>query len=186
MPPKRPPRPITQPPDARLLWIERERSFGRWLHGAAAQKWVVLLLASVSRFGDGWIWYGVVVALPIVAGGGGTAASIRLITVGAVDLLVYVVIKRWVRRPRPFVACSDFRACARTLDEYSFPSGHTLHAVAFSVVLCAYWPQVGWVVWPFAVLVALSRTVLGLHYVSDVIAGAALGALIAEVSFQFF
>lgn len=184
--PKPPPRATPLSPEARLLWLERELSFGRWIHGAAARDWVVSLLVAVSRIADGWIWYGAVAVLPLVGGPQGTSVSIRLVAVGVFDLATYVILKRWVARPRPYAACSDIRACTKALDQYSFPSGHTLHAVACSVVLTAYYPHLAWVVWPFAGLVALSRLVLGLHYLSDVIAGAALGALVAEVSFQFF
>jgi undecaprenyl-diphosphatase len=74
------------------------------------------------------------------------------------------------------------RAGADPLDPFSFPSGHTLHAVAFSVVAIVFYPVLAWVLVPFTVLVAVSRVVLGLHYPSDVLAGAALGALISAAS----
>jgi len=54
-------------------------------------------------------------------------------------------------------------------NRYSFPSGHTLHAIA-------------WMVMPFTFLVALSRVVLGLHYPSDVLAGALIGFSLAWLS----
>ena len=50
----------------------------------------------------------------------------------------------------------------------------------FSVVAIAFYPMLAWLLVPFTVLVAISRVVLGLHYPSDVLAGAALGALIAQ------
>jgi undecaprenyl-diphosphatase len=75
------------------------------------------------------------------------------------------------------------RPGADPLDQFSFPSGHTLHAVSFSILMVAHCPQLAWLVVPFALAVAASRLVLGLHYPSDVLAGAALGALIAAASF---
>ena len=71
-------------------------------------------------------------------------------------------------------------ACARSLDEYSFPSGHAMHAVAYSVLLGVYYPEFTPLLWGFTALVALSRVVLGLHYPSDVVIGAAIGLLTAE------
>ncbi|MEO7010501.1 MAG: phosphatase PAP2 family protein, partial [Caldimonas sp.] len=59
-----------------------------------------------------------------------------------------------------------------------------MHSVAFALILVSYYPAWGLVIWPFTVLVAVSRVVLGLHYPSDVIVGAAVGALTAAISFN--
>jgi len=61
----------------------------------------------------------------------------------------------------------------------SFPSGHTLHAVAFTVLATHYFPELLVLLGPFAILVALSRVVLGLHYPSDVAAGGTIGLALA-------
>ena len=68
------------------------------------------------------------------------------------------------------------------LDRFSFPSGHTLHAVAFSLVAVHYYPGLIWLVLPFTALVAVSRLILGLHYPTDVLAGIALGGMVAMAS----
>ena len=68
------------------------------------------------------------------------------------------------------------------LDEFSFPSGHTLHAVGFTLVVSQFYPVAGLVLWPFCASVALSRGVLGLHYPSDVLAAIALGWTLSEAS----
>ena len=67
------------------------------------------------------------------------------------------------------------------LDRYSFPSGHTLHAVSFAWQATVHFPELGWVLVPLAALIAASRVVLGLHYPTDVLAGAAIGASLAEL-----
>ena len=61
------------------------------------------------------------------------------------------------------------------LDRYSFPSGHTLHAVTFTWLAVERFPTLAWILIPLASLIAASRVVLGLHYPSDVLAGGAIG-----------
>jgi len=107
-----------------------------------------------------------------------------MIGVGVVNITIYKIIKRWIARPRPFRACRDFRECTPSLDEFSFPSGHMLHSVACSLILTAYYPTLALFVWPFTLLVAVSRVVLGLHYPSDVVVGALIGAATAAISFN--
>jgi len=167
--------------DARWLqWRERDRDWSRRLYSASRFGPIVRLLGWVSVLSDGIVWYVTMAALPWIAGPRGSACMWRMLVLGLVNVTIYKITKRFFARPRPFTSCDDIQACAKVLDEYSFPSGHTLHAVAFSLVLCTYWPALGWLLWPFAILVALSRIVLGLHYPSDVAAGAAIGWLAAE------
>ncbi|MES2546747.1 MAG: phosphatase PAP2 family protein, partial [Pseudomonadota bacterium] len=74
----------------------------------------------------------------------------------------------------------DVWVVGKPLDHFSFPSGHTLHAVAFSVVAMQYYPELSIVLVPFTIMVAMSRVILGLHYPSDVLAGATIGYCIAQ------
>jgi len=162
-----------------------ERTMALWLHGASAFPWLTLLLMGVSWLGDGYLWYAIVLGLPFLGGPHGWQCAGHLLLLSAVNLQIYRLLKRRVARPRPFVGCPGIRACARSLDEFSFPSGHAMHAVAFSVVLCAYYPSLMLPLWAFTALVALSRVVLGLHYPSDVAVGAAIGLFTAEFSLRF-
>ena len=85
-------------------------------------------------------------------------------------------------RERPFASHSHVHATTVPLDKHSFPSGHAMHATAFIVQLGHYFPGLMPVMLPFAVSVALSRVVLGLHYPSDVVAGIFVGWLLAAIS----
>jgi len=137
---------------------------------------------TVSRLGDGVFWYGLMAMLVVVNGATGLRAALHLAAIGVVALLLYRSLKRHTRRSRPFASDLRIRAWIAPLDEYSFPSGHTLHAVAFSVVAVAYYPKLGWLLIPFTASVAVSRVVLGLHYPSDVLAATGIGTLLAVAS----
>ncbi|GAB7563429.1 phosphatase PAP2 family protein [Methylobacillus methanolivorans] len=139
----------------------------------------------VSRLGDGVFWYTIMLGLILTQGEAGVVASLHMMVVGLIGTAIYKWLKGKTLRPRPYAVHQDIWLAGKPLDKFSFPSGHTLHAVAFSMVALAYYPELGLLILPFAVLVALSRVVLGLHYPSDVLAGAAIGALIASLSFLF-
>jgi len=138
-----------------------------------------LALRTASRLGDGPIWFALAVALPLLFGAAALSAVARLAALGVVAGIVSAALKRLISRPRPYVAHGAIVAGAHPLDRFSFPSGHTLHAVAFTVVATAHYPMLAWLFVPFTLLVAYSRVALGLHYPSDVAAGAAIGGLLA-------
>src|SRR5690606_34660338 len=131
--------------------------------------------ATVSRLGDGVFWYALMALLVLADGLDGLRASLHLAATGLAALVLYKALKRWTRRPRPFASDLRIRAWVAPLDEFSFPSGHTLHAVAFSVVAVTHYPVLAPLLLPFSASVAASRVVLGLHYPSDVLAAIAMG-----------
>jgi len=131
--------------------------------------------AVVSRLGDGVAWYTLTLVLPLIYGAQAVHVSLRLAAVGALGLVIYKWIKGVTARPRPFATADDIRLGAAPLDRYSFPSGHTLHAVGFTVVATTYFPSLVPILVPFALLVAASRVILGLHYPTDVVSGAIIG-----------
>lgn len=136
---------------------------------------------TVSRLGDGVFWYVLMVLLPLAYGAAAWPTVGRMALAGLLGLACYKWLKNRTSRPRPYQVYSAISAAAPALDRFSFPSGHTLHAVAFSSVAAAGFPQLAPLVYPFAILVAVSRPVLGLHYPSDVLAGAMLGAAAAQL-----
>nr|WP_245156886.1 phosphatase PAP2 family protein [Lysobacter arenosi] len=150
----------------------------RWGEGGRSRSYFAL----VSRLGDGVFWYALMAALIVVDGLDGLAASAHLAATGVIALTLYKLLKRWTRRPRPFASDQRIHAWVAPLDEFSFPSGHTLHAVAFSLVAMAHYPMLAWLLVPFTASVAASRVVLGLHYPSDVLAATAIGTSLAGFS----
>lgn len=138
----------------------------------------------VSRMGDGVFWYTLMAALLVRYQTDALPAVLHMLAVGLVGTTIYKFIKAKTLRLRPFNVYPSIVCVGKTLDQFSFPSGHTMYAVAFSIVAVSYFPVLIWLVAPFSLLVALSRPILGLHYPSDVLAGAVLGAVIAITSLQ--
>ncbi|MEO0973324.1 MAG: phosphatase PAP2 family protein, partial [Pseudomonadota bacterium] len=128
-----------------------------------------------SRLGDGVFWYVLMTVLPIAYGRAGFLTTVQMALTGGVGVLLYRWMKGRFVRERPHVSHEVIRAAAQPLDQYSFPSGHTLHAVSFSMLCLASFPELASLLVPFTLLVAMSRPVLGLHYPTDVLAGAGVG-----------
>lgn len=159
-------RPRRGPLEARwCLRVNRRVAGGRWQ----------TLFAVASRLGDGpvWVLLGLVIAVMDAPRGVGVAAHIGLAALAGGAL--YRWIKTRTLRPRPYVRYRRIHALVPPLDEFSFPSGHTLHAVGITTIVVQHYPMLGWVLVPFTVLVAASRVALGLHYPSDVLAAVGLG-----------
>jgi undecaprenyl-diphosphatase len=138
--------------------------------------------ALVSKFGDGGFWALMGAIVLSLQGPAALPAIVQMATTGAVGVLLYKLLKNYLVRERPYINHFGILCAAAPLDRYSFPSGHTLHAVSFTMMLWHFEPFLLPVVLPFALLVAASRIILGLHYPSDVVVGAAIGVTLATSS----
>jgi undecaprenyl-diphosphatase len=152
------------------------------VNGLCHRRGIRQVLALASRLGDGVFWYALMLVMPLMDGWRGVVASLHMGLVALVGVALYKCLKRKLVRHRPFAVHHDIRLGAAPLDEHSFPSGHTLHAVGFTIIATSYYPYLALLLIPFAIAVALSRVVLGLHYPTDVLAGAAIGASLASLS----
>lgn len=156
-------------------WCERTN---RWLH----VRTLLHLCRGVSWLGNGIFWYALMLWLLAREPREAALPVLHMVFVGIVCTAAYKMVKTGTLRPRPYQALRHVEAGAQPLDAFSFPSGHTLHAVAFTWVALVYWPWLAPLLLPFTLLTAASRVALGLHYPSDVLAGAALGAGIGAAS----
>jgi undecaprenyl-diphosphatase len=97
---------------------------------------------------------------------------------------VVLAIKFLIRRERPQ---GEWGGIYRNTDPHSFPSGHAARSFMIAIIASALGPI--WLVavlWVWAPLVALARVAMGVHYLSDVVAGAALGVIVALIGLQIY
>jgi undecaprenyl-diphosphatase len=101
-----------------------------------------------------------------------------MICFGLIGTAIYKILKNKINRPRPYKINQSIYLGGKILDQFSFPSGHTLHAVIFSLILIFYFPFFSEILLIFTLLIALSRVILGMHYPSDVFVGGLIGYII--------
>jgi undecaprenyl-diphosphatase len=159
-----------------------ETRFCVGINSGSRKSYIRYFFRVISRLGDGIFWYALILYLPYINGDQGWKQALHILLTGLIGLLLYKLLKNYLVRERPYINCNIIYQAAPALDRYSFPSGHTLHAVLFSTMLSTYLLEFTSVVWGFASLVAMSRVVLGLHYPSDVVAGALIGFGLATAS----
>jgi undecaprenyl-diphosphatase len=104
--------------------------------------------------------------------------------------LVFTILKRLIGRARPLVEGSAdpfiYRPLNWTVQYASFPSGHATDAFAIATAIGVLWPWTRWIMWPYAVAIAVSRVVVTAHFPSDVIAGAVVGVVGALLVREWF
>jgi undecaprenyl-diphosphatase len=162
-----------------------DRKLMRRLNRWEAPLWVRQWMVVATRGGDGWLWSAIGLILLLFGGSRRfDALGAGLVSVGG-GQLVFFVLKRTIGRERP---CATEPHCWSILlppDRFSFPSGHTITAFAIALSLGLYYPAliVGLIF--CAVSVAASRVILGLHYLSDVLAGIVIGTAIGVAAFEW-
>lgn len=159
---------------------EADLGFLLWLNQLSSWRPLAIFFRVVSRLGDGVFWYSIIAILLYKQL---YLPALHMVLVALASLAIYKIIKSYTSRPRPYVENQNVVLRARALDEYSFPSGHTLHAVSLTLIVLFYFPVMGLFLVPFTLLIMASRCILGLHYPSDVLAGTSIGILIAALSF---
>jgi undecaprenyl-diphosphatase len=164
--------------------LTADRAVGVWLATHLASPWLDQLMVWASIIGArGGLWV-VAGAITLIAAPKKRMAAFRLLlSITLAGLLVDDVVKPIVGRVRPYVDHPEYRELGVRPEDPSFPSGHAATAAAGAVALTRMWPGPATVAiaWPLAIIIAISRIALGVHFPSDVVMGFAIGFATARV-----
>lgn len=157
------------------------RRVNRW----SAPLWVRWWMLLATRAGDGWLWGLIGIGIlftpddfrfrAIEAAAGSVAAGI----------VFFHKVKRVFCRLRPKDIEPHCWAKIVTRDQFSFPSGHSTTAFAVAMSLGSFYPEIMPVLLLLALNVAVSRVIVGMHFLSDVVVGSGTGALLGYIAFRF-
>jgi len=154
------------------------RRINRW----PAPRWIRLWMLCATRGGDGWLWYGMGAVILLFGGEARFAAVAAAALAAGAGVALFLRLKKLTGRKRPCAIEPHIWATLLPPDQFSFPSGHTITAFAVAVTLSQFYPTLAIGLLFCAVSVAASRILLGMHFLSDVLAGAVIGTTLAFAS----
>jgi undecaprenyl-diphosphatase len=158
----------------------------RRVHRWRAPRWFRILMIVATRGGDGWLWYAFGLTL-LVFGGAHRFAAIEVAgSSAAAAIFLFRALKHASQRKRPCEIEPHCWASILPPDKYSFPSGHTITAFAVAIPLGLFYPYLWTTLLVVAGLIALSRIILGMHFLSDVLAGTVIGTGLGFASYYIF
>jgi undecaprenyl-diphosphatase len=174
---------------ARAVWNQIQSSdfrVMRRVHRWPAPRWFRHFMILATRLGDGWLWYALGIIL-LVWGG-----PLRFVAMGSAGLAVlpgilfFRLLKQVSQRRRPCDLEPHCWASILPPDQFSFPSGHSITAFAIAITLGSFYPELFFGLLLVAMSIAASRVILGMHFLSDVLAGSAIGMLLGFAFLHFF
>ena len=163
----------------RMVWQfiqARDYQVMRKMHRWRPPRWLRYWMIAATKLGDGWIWYSVGIALLLFGGENRFIAFAVAVVAEASTIVLFRFLKKASKRKRPCQLEAHCWANILPPDQFSFPSGHAMSAFAIAVPLCIFYPQLQTPLIALSLSIAVSRVVLGMHFVSDVVVGSLLGA----------
>jgi len=131
----------------------------------------------ISKLGDGGVYLVIGLLVAWFEIERGIDFLLAGLFVFAIELPVYMFLKQAIKRDRPCDRFADVIPQITPSDKFSLPSGHAAAAFVFATVLSHYYPALMLPAYTVACLIALARVFLGVHYPTDILAGAALGLI---------
>lgn len=173
----------------RAVWNQinsNDHRLMRRVHHWRAPRWFRILMILATRGGDGWLWYALGIILYVYGGEHRFAAIGAAACASAAGILIFRALKKTSHRQRPCEIEPHCWASILPPDKYSFPSGHSITAFAVALSIGLFYPDLTAYLLTVAFLIASSRIILGMHFLSDVIVGSAIGVALGITTFHIF
>jgi undecaprenyl-diphosphatase len=153
----------------------RDHNLMRRVNSWRAPRWIRVWMICATRGGDGWLWYAMGLIIAIFGGAHRLEAIGAAAVASGTGIGLFIKLKRSFNRRRPSTIEPHCWATLLPPDQFSFPSGHTITAFAVAIPMLHFYPTLTAGLLFCAGSIALSRIILGLHFLSDVVVGCAIG-----------
>lgn len=150
-----------------------------WCTGNRHKQQLAKFAKSCSKTGDGYLQILLPTALLLLDKQQGSQFFITTLMAFAIQLPLYWLLKRSLKRRRPPQIIPSFKSIITASDQFSFPSGHSSAAFLLANLTALFYGAIAWPLYIWAIFVSLSRVVLGVHFPTDILAGIGLGTLTA-------
>lgn len=168
------------------LIAARDRRLMTCVNSWRPPRWIRLWMIFATRGGDGWLWYALALLVLLLGGTHRWEAVGAAGTAVASGVAIFISLKQTFRRRRPSAIGPHCWADLLPPDQFSFPSGHTITAFAMAASLSTFYPDLLLPMGFAAISVAASRIMLGMHFLSDVVVGAAIGVTLGYQAAMLF
>jgi undecaprenyl-diphosphatase len=161
---------LTQHDEALFYWVfnlttDRDCSWIKWL----------------SKTGDGQLYLILGVMLWWLEPQQGALFLYSGLLAYMLEIPIYLFLKNSLKRERPFHNIIELSAHIVPSDKFSLPSGHTAAAFLMASLITHFYPSISVIPYVWASCIGVTRVLLGVHYPSDILAGALLGLGISTI-----